>query len=67
MHGFALNVNLDQSYFDHIVPCGLPGAKVTTMENEMSTNITISEVLPILVNQFGINFGWTMKKQEKLI
>lgn len=67
MHGFALNVNLDQSYFNHIVPCGLPGAKVTTMENEMSTNITISEVLPILVNQFGINFGWTMKNLEKLI
>ncbi len=67
MHGFALNVNPDQSYFDHIVPCGLPGAKVTTMENEMPTSVTVSEVLPILVEQFGINFGWAMKKTGNLI
>jgi len=67
MHGFALNVNPDQSYFDHIVPCGLPEAKVTTMENEMPTSVTVSEVLPILVEQFGINFGWAMKKTGNLI
>ena len=24
MHGFALNVNTDLSYFDHIIPCGIP-------------------------------------------
>jgi lipoyl(octanoyl) transferase len=30
-HGFALNVNTDLSYFEHIVPCGLPGVRVTSM------------------------------------
>ena len=66
MHGFALNINPDQSYFDHIVPCGLQGAEVTTMENELSTNITISDVLPVLAKQFGMNFGWRMEKLENL-
>lgn len=66
MHGFALNVNPDQSYFDHIVPCGLPEAKITTMASELSTKITVSDVLPVLTRQFGINFGWTMEKLENL-
>ncbi|RYG05743.1 MAG: lipoyl(octanoyl) transferase LipB, partial [Chitinophagaceae bacterium] len=32
MHGFALNVNTDLSYFDHIVPCGIQNKKVTSMQ-----------------------------------
>jgi lipoate-protein ligase B len=35
MHGFALNVNTDLSYFDYIVPCGIKGKAVTSMENEL--------------------------------
>ena len=35
MHGFALNVNTDLSYFDYIVPCGIKGKGVTSMENEL--------------------------------
>ena len=31
MHGLALNVNTDLRYFDHIIPCGLPGRPVTSM------------------------------------
>jgi len=30
-HGFALNVDLDLSYFSHIIPCGLPGVSMTAM------------------------------------
>src|SRR5690625_7682394 len=32
MHGLALNVSTDLNYFDYIVPCGLTGKKVTSME-----------------------------------
>jgi lipoyl(octanoyl) transferase len=35
MHGFALNVNVDLSYFDYIIPCGIKGKAVTTLRNEL--------------------------------
>ena len=34
MHGFALNVDPDMSYFDHIVPCGIEGKAVTSLARE---------------------------------
>ena len=34
-HGFALNVRTDLEYFDLIVPCGLSGRPVTSMEREL--------------------------------
>lgn len=61
MHGFALNVNPDKSYFDHIVPCGTPDASVTTMASELSTEITVAEITPVLTYQFGRIFGWRME------
>lgn len=35
MHGFALNVNTDLSYFNHIVPCGINDKSVTSMKQEI--------------------------------
>jgi lipoyl(octanoyl) transferase len=34
MHGFALNINTDLSYFQHIIPCGLSDSLVTSLEQE---------------------------------
>jgi lipoic acid synthetase len=34
MHGFALNVDPDMTYFDHIVPCGIEGKAVTSLRRE---------------------------------
>ena len=34
MHGFALNVNPDLTMFNHIVPCGITGKDVTSLEAE---------------------------------
>jgi len=48
MHGFALNVNPDNSWFDRIVPCGIRDAGVTSLANELGRDITIAEVLPIV-------------------
>lgn len=48
MHGFALNVNPDLSYFDRIVPCGISDAEVTSMTKELLQNITAEEVEPVL-------------------
>lgn len=35
MHGFALNVNTDLGYFDHMIPCGIRGKSVTSMHVEL--------------------------------
>jgi lipoyl(octanoyl) transferase len=48
MHGFALNVNPDLSAFEKIVPCGISGAKVTSLTAELGSEITIDEVLPVI-------------------
>ena len=48
MHGFALNVNPDLSWFDRIVPCGISDAQVTSMANELHREITLAEVLPVV-------------------
>lgn len=57
MHGFALNVNNDLSYFDHIVPCGITNKKVTSMKNELNVDIDKSEVKRIIVKNFTKIFG----------
>lgn len=61
MHGFALNVNPDLSYFEHIVPCGLPGGGVTSISREVSGDVGVEDVISVLVKQFGKAFGWDME------
>ena len=56
MHGFALNVSPDLSFFDHIVPCGMPGARVTSMAQELGQEIAVSDVIPAISQAFGGEF-----------
>ena len=44
MHGIALNVNPDLSYFNHIVPCGISDKAVTSMQLESNKTVNMSEV-----------------------
>ena len=48
MHGFALNVNPDNVWFDRIIPCGIRDAGVTSLANELGRDVTIAEVLPVV-------------------
>ena len=44
MHGFALNVNTDLSHFEFIVPCGIQGKTVTSLEKELGHKVNYEEV-----------------------
>lgn len=44
MHGYALNVNTDLSYFNHINPCGFVDKGVTSIQKELQKEVAMSEV-----------------------
>ena len=48
MHGFALNVNPELSAYEKIVPCGITGAKVTSLTAELGREVSVNEVLPMI-------------------
>ncbi len=51
MHGLALNVTTDLSYFDLIVPCGLAGRPVTSLQRLLGASApTMERVKRVLVD-----------------
>ncbi|MCC1483934.1 lipoyl(octanoyl) transferase LipB [Winogradskyella immobilis] len=57
MHGFALNVNADLGYFDNIIPCGIRGKAVTTLNNELGIDsVSEDEVKQKLLKHFKMLF-----------
>lgn len=59
MHGFAFNVNTDLSLFDGIIPCGIKGKKVTSIQNELSRTIDVNEVKSIILKKFTEVFEYS--------
>ena len=60
MHGFALNVNVDLGYFDNIIPCGIRGKAVTSMNVELGVNnVCEDEVKDKILKHFAILFAST--------
>ena len=54
MHGFALNVNADLGYFDHIIPCGIEGKAVTSLNVELGKKeISLDEVQEKVLKHFA--------------
>lgn len=41
MHGFAINICGDLTPFHHIIPCGLPGVEMTSLEAEGAKGVTV--------------------------
>jgi len=56
MHGFALNVNANLGYFDNIIPCGIKGKAVTSMEAELNRKLSMDEVQEKILKHFKALF-----------
>lgn len=61
MHGFALNVNADLGYFDNIIPCGIKGKAVTSLNVELGVkkideNEVKEKILKHFIHQFECTF-----------
>lgn len=56
MHGFALNVNTNLGYFDNIIPCGIKGKSVTSLEAELNAKIPMEEVKEKILKHFSALF-----------
>ncbi|XP_071536315.1 octanoyl-[acyl-carrier-protein]:protein N-octanoyltransferase LIPT2, mitochondrial [Panulirus ornatus] len=52
-HGLALNCNIDLSWYDNILPCGIPDKGVTSATQELNRNVTIREVEPYFLKSFA--------------
>jgi len=53
MHGFALNVSTNLGYFDHIIPCGIKGKAVTSLEVELGIKLNPKEVKSKILKHFS--------------
>ncbi|MCF8274589.1 MAG: lipoyl(octanoyl) transferase LipB [Flavobacteriaceae bacterium] len=63
MHGFALNVNANLGYFDNIIPCGIRGKAVTSLNVELGVKeVSIAEVKEKLLKHFLDLFEAEFKK-----
>ena len=56
MHGFALNVNTNLGYFDHIIPCGIRGKATASMEAELGEKLDLEEVKGKILKHFKTLF-----------
>jgi lipoyl(octanoyl) transferase len=56
IHGFALNVNTDLSHFEFIVPCGIQGKTVTSLEKELGHKVNYQEVKEKIKKHFQLIF-----------
>ncbi len=59
LHGLAFNVNVDLSYFKHIVPCGIDDKEVTSLEKELGDRQDMNAVKLVLKNKIVSLFGMT--------
>lgn len=61
MHGFALNVNTDLTYYQRIIPCGIFERGVTSLREVLGTEIPVGAVASPLVRAFGEVFESAME------
>ncbi|MEZ0580144.1 lipoyl(octanoyl) transferase LipB [Nocardioides sp. MH1] len=58
MHGFALNCDVDLSWYDRFVPCGIDDAGVTSLSRELGRDVTVAEVIPSVRRHLSELLAW---------
>jgi lipoyl(octanoyl) transferase len=58
MHGFALNCDVDLSWYDRFVPCGISDAGVTSLSTELGRDVGVTEVLPSVRSHLDRLLAW---------
>jgi lipoyl(octanoyl) transferase len=64
MHGFALNVSTDLSYFDVIVPCGIADRQVTSLAALLGRSVDRRQVENAVANAFAREFGLELQEES---
>jgi lipoyl(octanoyl) transferase len=62
MHGIALNVHPDLSYFGNIVPCGIQDKAVTSMAAELGNPVDFAEVRAVLTQKMATLFKFQISQ-----
>ena len=58
MHGFALNCDVDLTWYDRFVPCGISDAGVTSLAAELGRDVTVHDVLPSVRRHLTDLLAW---------
>ena len=68
MHGFALNVNTDLTFFNKIIPCGIAESdkEVTSIAKELSSDVKTADVKTKLLNNYADLFQFTFSLNSPL-
>ena len=67
LHGFALNVNPDMNLYEHIVPCGVPNGKATSMEQLIGETVDLETVAYAVQYHFGKLMEFRMIEEQAIL
>jgi lipoyl(octanoyl) transferase len=66
MHGFALNVSTDTSYFRHIIPCGMPRLEISTVEAETGKTVSVLDCARVMADRLAANLQRALVWTERV-